>query len=104
MNGRAGGLVGGWPKAIWRQSGEVNLAKSGDFASLVRTEFCFFISLITMPMMDADDDAGHMMPYHHHQTGMQHPTRKRAQSNIHAHTQNPLEKMRTTTMRLNCTR
>jgi hypothetical protein len=31
---------------------------------------------MTMPMMDADEDAGHMMPYRHHQTGMKHPTRK----------------------------
>ena len=26
MSGWAGGLAGGWPTAVWRQSGEVNLA------------------------------------------------------------------------------
>ena len=43
-----------------------------------------------MPMMDADEDAGHMMPYRRHQTGMQHPTRKNTSSNVHARTQNSL--------------
>ena len=37
-----------------------------------------------------DEDAGHMMPYRRHQTGMQHPTRKNTSSNVHARTQNAL--------------
>ena len=37
-----------------------------------------------------DEDAGHMMPYRRHQSGMQHPTRKNTSSNVHARTQNAL--------------
>ena len=88
--GRAGGRVG-WRVGGLRQSG-VSLAMSiwpiwrfrhaGPQRALCLFCFCFVILLITTPMMD--EDAGHMMPYPYHHTGMQHPTRKSSHPNIHA--------------------